>query len=152
MKGDGPMRPEIETYLRENGARYTSDALRQQLIGAGHDAAEVDAALHEWEAARAGQPTETRTVGRRFWRWAIGLHFIAGVLAAVWLLLGNTSGAYIPIALIFLGLVLVVGLTISGSIGRALIGRGMAVALVVPVISALLIGGTCMAMAGPVTI
>jgi len=146
------MRPEIDAYLREHGAQYTTEALRRQLIHAGHDAAQVDTALREWEAGRGAQLTETRTVSRRFWRWAIGLHLAAGVLASVWLLLGSTSGGYIGIALIILGLVLLIGLSISGLIGRALIGRGMAAALVFPVISALLIGGTCMAMAGPVTI
>ena len=37
------MRPEIEAYLRDNGARYTTKALRTQLIHAGHDPAEIDA-------------------------------------------------------------------------------------------------------------
>lgn len=152
MKGDGPMRPEIEAYLRENGARYTSDALRKQLIFAGHDAAEVDAALRETEGTRAPQLSETRTARRRFWRWALGIHIAAGLLATVWLLLGTTTAGYVWIGVVGLGVVLLIGLTISGLIGRALIGRGIAVALVLPVVSALLIGGTCMAMAGPVTI
>jgi hypothetical protein len=146
------MKPEIEDYLRENGTRYTSEALRQQLIAAGHDPTEVDAALRETEASRAPQLAEARSGRRRFWLWAIGLHIAALVVATVWFLLGSTSGAYIAIALVVLALVLLIGLTISGLIGRALIGRGMAVALVLPLISALLIGGTCMAMAGPVTI
>ena len=146
------MKPEIEAYLREHGAKYTTEALRRQLIAAGHDAAEVEAALRETEAARAPQLSETLSTRRRFWRWVIGLHIAAGAIATVWLLLGRTSPSYVGIALIILGLVLVIGLTISGLIGRALIGRGLAAALVIPVISALLIGGTCMAMAGPVTI
>ncbi len=149
---DKAVQPEIDAYLHENGAKYTTKALRQQLLHAGYEAAEVDAALRETEAARGAQLAETRTDGRRIWRWAIGLHVAAGVVATVWLLLGSTSGAYIGIALIMLGLVLLIGLTISGLIGRALVPRGVAVALVLPVISALLIGGTCMAMAGPVTI
>ncbi len=49
------MRPEIEAYLREHGSRYTTEALRSQLIAAGHDPAEVDAALRETEAIRIGQ-------------------------------------------------------------------------------------------------
>ena len=35
------MRPEIETYLQSNGSRYTTKALRQQLIHSGHDPAEA---------------------------------------------------------------------------------------------------------------
>ena len=38
------MRPEIDAYLRSNGAKYTTKALRAQLIHAGHDPGEVDAA------------------------------------------------------------------------------------------------------------
>jgi hypothetical protein len=53
---------------------------------------------------------------------------------------------------IVLAVVLLIGLGISGLIGRGLLGRGMGVALVIPVISALLVGGSCMAMAGPVAI
>lgn len=146
------MRPEIEAYLREHGAKYTTDALRRQLIAAGHDPAEIDAALRDMEEARAPQLAETRRLRRRFWLSAIGLHVAALVVATVWVLLGGTSPTYFPIAVVVLGVVLLIGLGISGLIGRVLLGRGMAVALVVPLISALALGGTCMAMAGPAAI
>lgn len=70
----------------------------------------------------------------------------------MWILLGATSASYAVFVAIVLGIALLIGLGISGLIGRALLVRGMAIALVVPLISALLLGGTCMAMAGPVAI
>ncbi|MGH2429699.1 MAG: hypothetical protein ACRDGV_12630 [Candidatus Limnocylindria bacterium] len=145
------MRPEIEAYLREHGSKYTTEALRKQLIAAGHDPAEIDAALREMEA-RGPQLAEARAIRSRFWRWAIGLHVAALAVATVWLLLGATSADYVWIVVVVLGVVLLIGLGLSGLIGRALLGRGMAVALVAPLISALLLGGTCMAMSGPVLI
>jgi hypothetical protein len=146
------MRPEIEAYLREHGARYTTEALRRQLIAAGYDPADVDTALRESEAARASSVAEIRSLRARFWRWAIGLHVAALLVATVWMLLGQTSPGYVGLAALVLGFALFIGLWISGTIGRALVGKGLAVALVVPLISALLLGGTCMSMAGPVRI
>lgn len=146
------MKPEIAAYLREHGARYTTEALRKQLIDAGHDPAEVDAALRETEATRAGGALETGSLRGRFWLWAIGLHLAALAVAILWILNGATRDPYVGIAVVVLGIVLLIGLGISGLIGRALLGRGMGVAVVVPLISALVLSGSCMAMAGPVTI
>lgn len=146
------MKPEIDAYLREHGSRYTSEALRQQLIAAGHNAAEVDAALREAGATRAAHVSETGSLRGRFWLWAIGLHVAALAVATVWILIGATSQVYVGIAIVVLGIALLVGLGISGFVGRALLGRGLGVAVVAPLISALLLGGTCMAMAGPVTL
>lgn len=146
------MKPEIEAYLREHRSKYTTDALRQQLIAAGHDAAEVDAALREAGATRGEQLSESGGRRGRFWLWAIGLHVGALAVATVWILNGSTSQTYVGIAVVVLGIVLLIGLGISGLIGRALLGRGMGVAVVVPLISALLLGGSCMAIAGPVTL
>jgi lipopolysaccharide export LptBFGC system permease protein LptF len=146
------MKPEIEAYLREHGQTYTGDALRQQLIAAGHDPTEVDEALRETELARAAQTSQTQGLRRRFWLWAIGLHVAALAVATVWILLGSTRDFYVGLAIIVLGIVLLIGLGISGLIGRALLHQGMGVAVVVPLISALLLGGSCMAMAGPVTL
>jgi hypothetical protein len=142
------MKPEIEDYLRKHGGKYTTKALRKQLLFAGHDAAEVDAALAETEATRAPQFEETRQLRRRFWLVAIGLHLIALVAATAWWALWINS-AYAGFVPFILGFFLIIGLLISGLIGRGLLGRGVAVALVVPLISAALLGGTCMAMAGP---
>jgi hypothetical protein len=68
------MRPEIEAYLRDHGARYTTEALRRQLIQAGYDPAEIDEALRETEVARGPQLAEFRGSRSRFWWLTFGLH------------------------------------------------------------------------------
>ena len=141
------MRPEIEAYLRENGARYTTKSLRLQLVRAGHDPAEVDAALAETEQARAPQFAETRTLQSRFWRWAIGLNLVGLVVATIWAFAGR-SASYAGAAPIVLGTCMLIGLAISGSIGRSMLGRGLAAALIVPIIFTLVLTGACMAMFG----
>ena len=138
------MRPEIDAYLRENGARYTTIALRQQLIQAGHDPAEVDEALQETEAARAPQSTQTRAPRGRFWWSVIGMHVAAFLLVTVWVVSRNYL--YAPIAAIILALMLLVGLGVSGLIGRALLPRrGLMVALLVPLLSVVALSGVCLA-------
>lgn len=141
------MKPEIEAYLREHGARYTTEALRKQLLLAGHDATEIDAALRETEAARAPQLAETGKLRRRYWLLAIGLHVAALAVATAWWAAGSNS-SWAGVVVLFLGVFLLLGLGISGLIGRALLGRGIVVALVAPLISALLLGGSCIAMSG----
>jgi hypothetical protein len=142
------MRPELRRYLDEHASRYTPQALRQRLLDAGYEAAEVDPALREWEALAADRAA-AKGERRRFWWWTLGLH------AAVLALLGITSlavGSFTHlggVALGILALVLLVGAGISGTIGRGvLLGRGLTVALLVPALSALLIGGTCLAYGG----
>jgi hypothetical protein len=138
------MRPEIEAYLRDNGARYTTKALRQQLINAGHDPAEVDAALLETEVSREPQFADTRASRSRFWWSVIGLHVAAFLLVTVWVVSRNYL--YAPIAAIILALLLLVGLGISGLIGRALLPRsGLMVALLVPLLSVVGLSGVCLA-------
>jgi hypothetical protein len=146
------MKPEIETYLREYGDKYTPEALRSQLIQAGHTPEEVDAALREWDAAQAGRAESPDQRGR-FWRWAWGLHIAAWALLAIWLFslpeqeLRGVGGA--AIVLVVLALMLLIGLGISGLIGRLLVNRtGLAVALVVPAISAILLAGACFGLLG----
>lgn len=146
------MKPEIEAYLREHGATYTSDALRKELIAAGHDPADVDAAIREWESARAGEATAAAagTADQRTFRnGALGLH--VGALVAVFLIViilnGTDALGYAVIGAVVLAILLAVGLAISYLIGRALLPRtGAAVALVVPLISAFALGGTCLAI------
>jgi hypothetical protein len=141
------VRPEIEAYLRDNGAKYTSKALRQQLIHAGHDPAEVDAALQETDAARAPQFAQTRALSSRFWMWVWGVNIVGLLVATVWAFQGR-SATYAGAVPIVLGFFMLIGLGISGLIGRSMLGRGMGVALIVPVIFALLLTGACMAMFG----
>lgn len=141
------MRPEIEAYLREHGARYTTDALRRQLIHAGYDPAEIDVALRETEVGRGPQLAELHASRSRYWRSAFGLHLAALVLVSIWVFTRNYT--YAPIAAIILGLMLLLGLGISGLIGRAVLPRsGLSAALLVPVISAVGLSGVCLATIG----
>lgn len=139
------MRPEIGAYLREHGARYTTEALRRQLIEAGHDPTDVDAALRETESTRAPLLLARQTFGR----WALWLH--VGALVAMVVLVNLTNGAQAlglaSIGAVVLGLFLALGWAVSSLIGRALLPRtGLPVALIFPVISALGLGGTCVAV------
>lgn len=141
------MRPEIEAYLRSNGAQYTTKALRQQLIHAGYEASEVDAALQETEAARAPQFKETSALRSRFWWAAIALNVAGLVVATIWAFQGP-SAMYAGAVPIVLGFFLLIGLGISGLIGRSMLGRGMGMALLVPLIFTVVLTGACMAMFG----
>ncbi|HET7082572.1 MAG TPA: hypothetical protein VFJ00_02530 [Candidatus Limnocylindria bacterium] len=141
------MRPEIETYLQTNGSRYTTKALRQQLIHAGYDPAEVDAALQETEAARAPQFAETTGTRRRFWLWVWGMNIAGLIVATIWAFQGR-SATYAGAVPIVLGFFMLIGLAISGLIGRSMLARGTGVALIAPVIFTLILTGSCMAMFG----
>lgn len=79
------MRPEIEAYLREHGPKYTTDALRRELITAGHDPDEVDAALRETKATRSGTDKTPSSSGISDAAWA--LYLIGAVLGALGALL-----------------------------------------------------------------
>ncbi len=141
------MRPEIEAYLRQHGAQYTTEALRRQLITAGYDAAEIDAALRETEVGRGPQLAKTRASRSRYWWSALGLHLAALVLVTIWVLTRNYT--YGQIAAIILGLMLLVGLGVSGLIGRAVLPRsGLMAALLAPLISVVGLSGICLATIG----
>jgi len=138
------MRPEIEAYLQKNGARYTTKALRLQLHRAGYDPAEVDAALQETEAARAPQLAETQLLRTRFWTSGLLVNVVALALVIAWTVIRG-NGSFVPLVAVILGLFLLIGLGISGLIGRAFLERGMAVALIAPIIFAVVLGGICAA-------
>ena len=137
------MRPEIEAYLRDNGARYTTKALRKQLIHAGHDPAEIDAALLETEQARKPQLEQTQALRSRFWGLTFLINFVVLIIATV---LVAQSSSLAGAAFFVLGIAMLLALIVTGNIGRALLPRrGMLVALTVPTVGALLLGGWCLA-------
>ncbi|HET7082570.1 MAG TPA: hypothetical protein VFJ00_02520 [Candidatus Limnocylindria bacterium] len=140
------MNPGIRQYLDENGATYTPEALRKGLLDAGYDPAEIDAAMREWQARRTGGigSDDVRTFGR----WAILLHL--GALVATFVLLlflkGVGQAGVLLVGVGVLAVAMLIGWAISSMIGRALLRGGTIVALIVPAISALLLGGSCFAM------
>lgn len=148
------MDPAIRRYIDENADRYTEEAMRRALNEAGYDPAEVDAALREWSAQRAARSAVPAQ--RTFTRWSLLLHLAAlvvvvGLLAVLY---GDRIGSMVPIAGVVLAIVLVLGLAVSSIVGRALLPRaGLTAALAAPVLSVLLIGGSCLALvtttAGP---
>jgi hypothetical protein len=138
--------PEIERYLDEHGATYTPEALRKGLLDAGYDPSEVDAALSGWSPPGAnGSTAEAR---RAFGRWAIWLHVgaLAATFAVLVLLKGAEAAGTILLGVAVLAVVMLIGWAISSMIGRALLGGGTTIALIVPAISAIALGGTCFAL------
>lgn len=141
------MNPDIQRYLDEHGATYTPEALRKGLLDAGYDPAEVDAALAGWNPAESpGPDTQAR---QTFGRWALWLHL--GALVAVFVLIvalkGTTNVSSALFGCAVLGVFLVIGWAISSFIGRALLpAAGATIALVVPAISAIVLGSSCFAL------
>ena len=142
------MEPNIRRYLDEHGDTYTVEALRAGLIEAGHEPSTVQSALEEWQREagnRGGAADEPR---RTFDRVAAWIH--VGALALVVLVAAAIVGPASAVTIgVVLGVALLVGWAISRAIGRALLSRTtVAAALIVPAASAILIGGTCLAMFG----
>jgi hypothetical protein len=140
--------PEIRRYLDEHGATYTPEALRKGLVDAGYDPAQVDAALAEWRA----EPPGTRS-GKRdrqtFGLWALGLHVgaLVAMFALLILLRGTTAIGIAGLGAFVLGIALLLGGTLTWLIGRAILpSTGVAIALIVPAISAVVLGGSCFAL------
>lgn len=76
----------IEDYIKANRGTYTDQAIREQLIAAGHDPAAVDARL------AASPSTRTKSAGRTrgriyvwsvFWIGAVVILLLVGVLLSV---------------------------------------------------------------------
>jgi hypothetical protein len=143
----------IHDYIRDNRDRYTRDAIRQQLLAAGYDAAQIDAA---W--AMLDAPDPDATVGERFWGrfwlYLIGINLaallIVGLLSG---LLGAPAGGGVAL-LVILAIVLAIGALISWGLVAATqpthLGSGTAIAIgaIIPLLFAFLIGGACYALIG----
>ena len=142
------MDPAIKRYLDEHGATYTPEALRRGLLDAGYDAVTVSAALKEWQREQAAKRPDHGDQ-RTFSRWAARLHLAALVATFVLLLVlkGTPNLGLIVLAAVVLGVTLIIGWAVSSLFGRMLLPRsGVGVALILPAISALALGGTCFAL------
>ena len=142
------MDPRIADFIRDNRQRYTREVIRQQLIEAGHDPAEVDAT---WAALDAPDPDAT--AGEGFWG-RFGL-FVVGLNAAVFLLVFLSTGLANSFELaVILAVALSIGALIAWALvaatGPAQMGRttAMVVGGAIPLVFALLIGGSCYALVG----
>lgn len=141
------MNPDIKRYLDEHGATYTPEALRKGLLEAGYDPVAIDAAIQEWQAGRTGgSGSEDR---RTFGRWALWLHIgaLAATFAVLVLLKGVEAAGIILMGVGVLAVAMLIGWAISSAIGRSLLpGAGTTIALIVPAVSAIALGGTCFAL------
>lgn len=144
------MDPKIGDYIREHAGTYTREAIRAQLIAAGHDPERVDAALARSQLAHVTDPTAVaaKPTGH-YWRWALAIQLVTLVVVTAWVAAGSDPHGYWSAVAIFLGVSLLVGLAITGSLGKALLPRtGLVIALLLPLASALLLGGVCLNMMG----
>lgn len=145
------MDPRIVDFIRANRQRFTREAIRQQLIEAGHDPAEIDAT---WAALDAPDPDET--AGEGFWgRFAL---FLIGLNVAVFALVVVASGLLgsLPQGGLWLAVTLAIALGIGALIAWAIVAAvgptklarttAMTIGAVIPLLFALLIGGSCYAL------
>lgn len=150
------MDPRIADYIRTHRRRYTREAIREQLVDAGYAPEEIDAT---WAALET--PDADSTAGEGFWGrfWL----FLLGINVAVFLLVGFATGLFgaiaqggAPILLVILAIALGIGALISwGAVAATRptkLGRGTALAIggIVPLIFALLVGGSCYALVGTI--
>jgi hypothetical protein len=143
------MDPRIADYIRAHRRRFTREAIRQKLIDAGHDPGDIDAT---W-AALASDPDDT--AGEGFWgRFAL---IVIGLNAAVFLLVVLATGMLnVPVLAVVLAIVLAIGALIAWGIvaltGPTKMGRttAMVIGVSIPLLFALLIGGSCYALVGAI--
>lgn len=144
------MDPRIADFIRDNRRRYTREAIRQQLIEAGHDPAAIDAT---WAALDAPDPDATAGEGfwSRFWLFLLGLN------GAVFLLVFLTTGMVNNFVLaVVLAIALIIGALMAWGVvaatGPTKLGRTTAMVIggVIPLVFALLIGGSCYALVGAI--
>ena len=140
------MDPQIDDYIRANSDKYTREAIRERLIAAGHDIASVDAAWARVDAATPPQPVP-RALRGRYWLAALAGYLVVAALLVLWLVSRPSAFRYGvgQTVLALLGVEMLLGLAISGALGQRRLGtRGLG-ALSVPIVTALLLGGACLA-------
>ena len=149
------MDPRIADYIRANRKKLTRQAIRKQLLDAGHDPQEIDAT---WAALEAPDADDTAGPGfwRRFWIYLLGAN------VAVFLLVGLLTGmlAAIPGGGGILAFIFVIVLGIGALIAWAVVGAtrpttlspttATVIGIVIPLVFALLVGGSCFALVGTV--
>ena len=127
----------IDDYIEQNKARYTREAIRDQLVTAGHDPKEIDDAWERLGASRAGAtPVGWRPGWREFW-----LLLVVGAIGAAIVWAGEPYGAG-GIAPFGYAVILSIGFGAAKLISRAIdrSGGGLAaVYLAIATVGALLL-------------
>jgi hypothetical protein len=147
------MDPRIADYIRQHRYRYTRDAIRQRLAEAGYEPPDIDAT---WAALEA-ETSDSGTAGSpRFWRYFWGwvaatylLAFVVVVIATGLLTRGGMTFAALVYA-VALGIALLAAWGIVAATRPAQRSRGTALAIggVIPLVFALLVGGSCYGLIG----
>lgn len=143
------MDPRIAQYIRDYSDKYTREALTQQLLDVGYTREAIDAT---WAAIE--KEGRDDTAGQGFW----GRFFLilVGINVAVIVLIGLGTGAFFAPERLGLLVIAAVALTIGALIawgivalvGPTRMGRttAMVIGVAIPLVFALLIGGSCYAL------
>jgi hypothetical protein len=103
----------IREYILANRDKYTREAIRAQLMKAGHDTQAIDRALQEAWPESPAAPSAARTTAEQLQiGWAILVYlvgFAASAVLAVWVIGGSSGGSWTALMLVFLVLYAIVG-------------------------------------------
>ncbi len=147
----------IADFISANRGKYTRDAIRQQLIDAGYSPEAIDAT---WVILDTPDPDEAGVAGEGF--WGRFFQFLIGLNVAVFLLVALTTGmlaaaaqggfALAGVFAVALGIGALISWGIVAAVGPEKLGRTSALVIggIVPILFALLIGGSCYALAGAI--
>jgi hypothetical protein len=147
----------IADFISANRGKYTREAIRQQLIDTGYSPEAIDAT---WAILDTPDPDEAAVAGEGFWgRFFL---FLIGLNVAVFLLVALSTGMLsagqgggFALAGVF-GVALGIGALISwgivAAVGPEKLGQTSATVIggLVPILFALLIGGSCFALVGSI--
>jgi hypothetical protein len=110
----------IRAYITEHRARYTREAIRAQLIAAGHDPSAIDRALEEaWSRSPSGPTQAGKGAERVQLGWAV-LLYLAGFYVPIWMLVATATSTSSSVAWLIAFVVgyAVVGLLVVGWVAR----------------------------------
>src|SRR5919106_3202059 len=138
------MDPRIADFIAKNHGKYTREAIRQQLIDAGHDPADIDAT---WAMLFTPDPDEEAVAGEGFWprffAFLIGLNLAVFLVVALLTgMFGNFAGgggALAGVLAVALGIGALIAWGIVAAVGPEKLGRTTALIIggVVPLLLAL---------------
>jgi hypothetical protein len=147
------MDPRIADYIRANRKKFTRQAITDQLVAAGHDRAEVE---RTWAALEAPDPDAV--AGEGFWgRFAL---IVIGINVAVLVVIGLLTGAlqnaaaggliFLVIFAIILGIGALISWGIVAATGPSKLSptTALVIGIAIPLVVALLLGGSCFALIG----
>lgn len=149
------MDPRIADFIRANRKRYTREVIREQLLKAGHEPAEIDAT---WAVLDAPDPDDVAGEGfwGRFWLFLVGLNLAVFLIVILVTGMVGSLGQGNFVLAVVLGIALIIGALMAWGIvaatGPARLGRitAMVIGGVIPLMFALLIGGSCYALTGAI--